>query len=58
MENVYGKLAAWVYHLDKPIGHSFGDLEYYRERLAGCTGAILEPATGNGRILILCWNPA
>ncbi|MCT7359944.1 MAG: SAM-dependent methyltransferase [Thalassobium sp.] len=52
MENVYGKLAAWVYHLDKPIGHSFGDLEYYRERLAGCTGAILEPATGNGRILI------
>lgn len=52
MENAYGKLAAWVYHLDKPIGHSFGDLEYYRERLAGCTGAILEPATGNGRILI------
>ncbi|MCF7769452.1 class I SAM-dependent methyltransferase [Achromobacter pulmonis] len=52
MPNRYGKLASWVYHLDKPIGHSFGDLEYYLERLAGCDGPILEPAVGNGRIFI------
>ncbi|MCO7567718.1 class I SAM-dependent methyltransferase [Pseudomonas guariconensis] len=52
MQNRYGKLASWIYHLDKPIGHSFGDLEYYRQRLAGCDGPILEPAVGNGRILI------
>ncbi|GAA3585446.1 class I SAM-dependent methyltransferase [Marinobacter xestospongiae] len=52
MINRYGTLAAWVYHLDKPIGHSFGDIEYYRDRLAACTGPILEPATGNGRVLI------
>lgn len=52
MENRYGELAAWVYHLDKPIGRSFGDLEYYQARLDGCTGPILEPAVGNGRIFI------
>ncbi|MFO3723364.1 class I SAM-dependent methyltransferase [Pseudomonas sp. HLMP] len=52
VQNRYGKLASWIYHLDKPIGHSFGDLEYYRQRLAGCDGPILEPAVGNGRILI------
>src|SRR5690554_7181724 len=52
MQNRYGKLASWVYHLDKPIGHSFGDLEYYRQRLSGCDGAVLEPAVGNGRIFV------
>ncbi|MGB5954513.1 class I SAM-dependent methyltransferase [Pseudomonas sp.] len=52
MQNRYGKLASWIYHLDKPIGHSFGDLEYYRQRLTGCDGPILEPAVGNGRIFI------
>ncbi|MBZ9665823.1 class I SAM-dependent methyltransferase [Pseudomonas sp. LMG 31766] len=50
--NKYGKLAAWVYHLDKPIGRSFGDLEYYQQRLAGLDGPILEPAVGNGRIFV------
>lgn len=50
--NRYGALASWVYHLDKPIGRSFGDVEYYRDRLAGCSGPILEPAVGNGRALI------
>lgn len=50
--NQYGKLAAWVYHLDKPIGRSFGDLEYYRERLDGLEGPVLEPAVGNGRIFV------
>ncbi|MBY8917491.1 class I SAM-dependent methyltransferase [Nitratireductor sp. L1-7-SE] len=52
MENAYGTLASWVYHLDKPIGRSFGDIEFYRDRLAGCTGPVLEPAAGNGRVLI------
>jgi SAM-dependent methyltransferase len=48
----YGKLATEVYELDKPIGRSFGDVEYYAHQLAGITGPILEPATGTGRILI------
>ncbi|WP_299934417.1 class I SAM-dependent methyltransferase [uncultured Nitratireductor sp.] len=52
MENRYGTLASWVYHLDKPIGRSFGDIEFYRDRLAGCSGPVLEPAAGNGRVLI------
>lgn len=52
MNNRYGKLASHVYNLDKPIGKSFGDVEFYRERLRGCTGTILEPAVGNGRVLI------
>ncbi|MGO3741928.1 class I SAM-dependent methyltransferase [Kerstersia sp.] len=50
--NRYGRLAAQVYHLDKPIGHSFGDVAFYLERLQHCPGPILEPAAGNGRILI------
>lgn len=53
MQNRYGKLASWVYNIDKPIGRSFGDLEYYRQRLEHCSnGPILEPAVGNGRILV------
>lgn len=52
VNNRYGSLASWVYHLDKPIGRSFGDIEYYRERLSGCAGAVLEPAVGNGRVMI------
>lgn len=50
--NSYSKLATEVYDLDKPIGHSFGDVEFYRERLKSCTGRILEPAAGTSRILI------
>ncbi|NKN33016.1 class I SAM-dependent methyltransferase [Marichromatium bheemlicum] len=50
--NRYGPLASRVYHLDKPIGRSFGDIEYYAERLAECPGPVLEPAVGNGRVLI------
>jgi len=30
MQNRYGKLASWVYDLDKPAGHSFGDQEFYQ----------------------------
>ncbi len=53
MQNRYGKLASWVYDLDKPIGRSFGDQEYYRQRLENCdAGPILEPAVGNGRLLV------
>ncbi|MCO7554621.1 class I SAM-dependent methyltransferase [Metapseudomonas otitidis] len=52
MQNRYGRLASWIYHLDKPIGHSFGDLEYYQQRLADVDGPVLEPAVGNGRIFI------
>jgi SAM-dependent methyltransferase len=48
----YGKLATEVYGLDKPIGHSFGDVEYYLRQLAGISGRILEPAVGTGRMLI------
>jgi SAM-dependent methyltransferase len=48
----YGTLATEVYELDKPIGHSFGDVEYYSQLLAGVRGTILEPACGTGRILI------
>ena len=48
----YGKLATEVYDIDKPIGRSFGDVEFYSERLRSCTGRILEPAVGTGRVLI------
>ncbi|MGE6782235.1 class I SAM-dependent methyltransferase [Ensifer adhaerens] len=52
MNNTYGRLASHVYNLDKYIGRSFGDIDYYRERLLGCRGPIVEPAVGNGRALI------
>lgn len=52
MNNSYGRLASWVYEVDKPIGKSFGDVEFYRDCLENIDGPVLEPATGNGRILI------
>ncbi|WP_067841876.1 class I SAM-dependent methyltransferase [Amphibacillus sediminis] len=52
MLNYYSKLSSEVYDLDKPIGRSFGDVEFYSERLASCKGNILEPGVGTGRILI------
>ena len=52
MLNYYGRLSSEVYDLDKPVGRSFGDIEFYEERLKSCEGPILEPATGTGRILI------
>ena len=48
----YGTLATEIYEQDKPIGHSFGDVEEYRRLLDGVTGRILEPAVGTGRMLI------
>lgn len=52
MLSYYGSISAEVYDLDKPIGHSFGDVEYYYERLKNVKGRVLEPACGTGRILI------
>ncbi len=52
MDNEYGSLASWVYHVDKPIGRTFGDIEFYLSRLKDTNGPILEPAVGNGRFLI------
>lgn len=52
MTQTYGKLASRVYELDKPVGRSFGDVEFYLERLKSVAGPVLEPATGNGRMLV------
>lgn len=52
MLGYYSKLSTEVYGVDKPIGTSFGDVEFYAERLAGIEGRILEPATGTGRMLV------
>lgn len=51
-QNRYSSLASRVYHLDKPTGHSFGDIELYGALLHGETGEIFEPAAGTGRVLI------
>ncbi len=48
----YQNLSALVYDIDKPIGKSFGDLEFYQSVLSKVNGKILEPACGNGRLLI------
>lgn len=48
----YQSISSEVYQIDKPIGRSFGDVEYYYNRLAEVKGEILEPAVGTGRILI------
>jgi SAM-dependent methyltransferase len=48
----YGVLATEVYDLDKPVGTSFGDVEYYEQFLRNGEGLILEPAVGTGRILV------
>lgn len=49
----YGELCTEVYDLTKEVGQSIsGDIAYYRERLAGCRGPILEAMAGSGRVLI------
>jgi SAM-dependent methyltransferase len=48
----YGVLATEVYDLDKPVGTSFGDVEYYEQSLKSFEGPVLEPAVGTGRILV------
>ncbi|WP_026907265.1 class I SAM-dependent methyltransferase [Paucisalibacillus globulus] len=52
MLGYYSNLSSEVYDLDKYVGLSFGDVEFYQSRLADCQGRILEPAVGTGRILI------
>src|SRR5690625_4723140 len=52
MLGYYNKLSSEVYNIDKYIGLSYGDVEFYSERLASCKGDILEPGVGTGRILI------
>ncbi|MEN2465601.1 class I SAM-dependent methyltransferase [Ornithinibacillus sp. JPR2-1] len=52
MLGYYSKLSSEVYDIDKYIGLSFGDVEFYSERIEDCTGNILEPGVGTGRILI------
>lgn len=52
--NSYHALSALVYDFDKPIGTSFGDIEFYQSLLQQytCTGPMLEPAVGTGRFMI------
>ncbi|MEK4029640.1 class I SAM-dependent methyltransferase [Pseudobacillus sp. FSL P4-0506] len=52
MLGYYNKLSSEVYDIDKYIGLSFGDVEFYSDRLASCKDNILEPGVGTGRILI------
>lgn len=52
MFSFYSELSTEVYDLDKPVGKSFGDIEFYTSRLNNCNGPILEPAVGTGRLLI------
>lgn len=48
----YRKLSSEVYEIDKYVGRSFGDVEFYYDRLKEVKGKVLEPGVGNGRILI------
>ena len=48
----YGDLATDVYDLDKPVGRSFGDIEFYRARLMDHGGPVLEAGVGNGRVMV------
>jgi len=47
----YGDLCTQFYDLDKPRAPELA-LAWYREKLAGVTGRILEPMCGSGRFLI------
>ena len=48
----YEGLAVEVYDHDKAIGRSFGHVEFYRGRMANLAGPVLEPAFGNGRMMV------
>lgn len=48
----HGRLVAETFDAKAPIGHSYGDVEYYTRHLAGVTGRILEVGSGTGRILL------
>lgn len=48
----HGPLVAEAYDLKVPIGHSYGDVEYYTRHLVDISRPILEVGCGTGRILI------
>ena len=48
----YKRLSSLVYQHDKPIGKSLGDLPFYASKLSNIKGKVLEPACGNGRIMV------
>lgn len=50
--NTYGELCTEVYELSKPVGFSYGDVEYYKDRLQQVSGRVLEVACGSGRVMI------
>jgi len=52
MYSSYGELCTEVYDLSKPLGYSFGDVEFYKERLSDIKGKVLEVGCGSGRVLI------
>ncbi|MEK3732073.1 class I SAM-dependent methyltransferase [Paenibacillus sp. FSL M8-0334] len=52
MYSSYGELCTEVYDLSKPLGFSFGDVEFYLERLSNIKGKVLEVGCGSGRVLI------
>lgn len=52
MYSSYGKLCTEVYDISKPLGFSFGDVEFYLERLSTTKGKVLEVGCGSGRVLI------
>jgi SAM-dependent methyltransferase len=52
MYDTYGELCTEVYDLSKPLGFSFGDVEFYLDRLSTINGKVLEVGCGSGRVLI------
>lgn len=52
MSWLHGPLVAEAYDAKAPLGHTYGDVEYYTRHLAGVAGRILEVGSGTGRILI------
>ena len=38
----YSRLSSEVYDIDKYIGLSFGDVEFYYDKLASCNGSIID----------------
>lgn len=52
MYSSYGELCTEVYDISKPLGHSFGDVEFYTQRLIHSKGKVLEAGCGSGRVLI------
>ncbi|MCQ4088412.1 bifunctional 2-polyprenyl-6-hydroxyphenol methylase/3-demethylubiquinol 3-O-methyltransferase UbiG [Saccharibacillus sp. JS10] len=52
MYDTYGELCTEVYDLSKPLGFTFGDVEFYLDRLSTTQGKVLEVGCGSGRVLI------